>query len=339
MTLARSGLRETQIRPEELMAGQQAAQAADIDWLQERLDSYVVVPCPACGSTDRSATFSKWRFTYVTCSACETLYMSPRPTPSILDEFYANSRNYAYWNEHIFPASEESRRERIFQPRAARVAEFCKRYGTPTRTLLEVGAGFGTFGEEIRRLGLFERVIAVEPTPDLAKTCRLRGLEVIESPIEHVSLEPGSVDLVASFETIEHLFSPRDLIDRCATLLAPNGLLVLTCPNWKGFDLVVLRELSETVDNEHLNYFHPSSLSALVASCDLEVLETLTPGELDTELVRKHVLNGSLDLSGQPFLRQLLVDEWDAAGGRFQRFLAENRLSSHLWLVARKAPE
>ena len=159
---------------------------------------------------------------------------------------------------------------------------------------------------------------------------------MIESPIEHVELEPGSVDVVASFETIEHLFSPRELVERCAALLAPSGLLVLTCPNSKGFDLLVLRELSETVDNEHLNYFHPRSLAALVESCGLEVLETLTPGELDAELVRKHVLDGSLDVERQPFLRHVLVEEWDATGERFQRFLAEAGLSSHLWLVARK---
>jgi 2-polyprenyl-3-methyl-5-hydroxy-6-metoxy-1,4-benzoquinol methylase len=318
------------------MAGQREAHRADVEWLQARLEEYVRVACPACGADDPRPAFEKWSFTYATCEACETLYMNPRPTPAVLDEFYATSRNYAYWNEHVFPASEESRRLRIFAPRAARVGEFCKRYGTATRTLLEVGAGFGTFCDEVGRLGMFERVVAVEPTPGLAETCRARGLEVIESPIEHVALDAGSIDVVASFETIEHLFSPRDLIERCATLLAPNGLLVLTCPNWKGFDLLVLRELSETVDNEHLNYFTPSSLAQLVSSCGLDVLETLTPGALDAELVRKHVLDGSLNLSNQPFLGHVLVDAWESVGDRFQSFLADSGLSSHLWLVARK---
>jgi len=68
----------------------------------------------------------------------------------------------------------------------------------------------------------------------------------------------------------------------------------------------------------------------------MEVLEAETPGKLDAEIVRKRVLSGLIDLSAQPFLRRVLVDEWDRLGGVFQRFLAENSLSSHMWIVARK---
>lgn len=336
MTDAASVLREAEIRPDALREGQQVSHQADIQWLQERLADFVHVACPACAADAPVHAFEKWSFSYVRCGACETLYMSPRPSPATLDEFYARSENYAYWNAHIFPASEDVRREKIFRPRAAAVASFCERYGTQTRTLLEVGAGFGTFCEEIRGLGRFQRIIAVEPTPDLAASCRRRGLEVLEEPVERVNLPAGQVDVITSFETIEHLFSPESFVRRCADLLAPGGLLVLTCPNSKGFDIVVLGEQSTAVDNEHLNYFHPRSLAALVERCGLEVVDVLTPGKLDVELVRTQVVDGAFDLDGQPFLWQVLIEEWPAGADAFQSFLADNRLSSHLWLVARK---
>jgi hypothetical protein len=66
------------------------------------------------------------------------------------------------------------------------------------------------------------------------------------------------------------------------------------------------------------------------------VLEVLTPGELDAQLVRRKVLSGEYDVSGSPFLRRVLVDEWDRLSDPFQDFLAANLLSSHMWLVARK---
>ena len=332
-------LRESEIRPDHLMQGQAEALAADIRWLLQRKDDFVHVPCPACGSENAIKAFEKNELTYVICSDCGTLYTNPRPTPAILEMYYARSKNYWYWNKYIFPASEKARRGKIFRPRAERIADISKRHGIINGVLMEVGAGFGTFCEEVQRLGLFRRVIAVEPTPDLAETCRRRGLEVIEERIEKVRLERDTIDVVASFEVIEHLFSPRDFLLSCASILSTGGLLVITCPNVRGFDIVVLQALSNPVSVEHLNYFHPASLSRLLTECGFEVLEALTPGKLDAELVRKKALAGKLDLTTQPFLQQILIDEWERVGDAFQQFLADNQLSSHMWLVARKRGE
>ena len=331
-----TNLRENEIRPNHLIEGQAKAVAAGIRRLLQHKDDFVHVPCPACASQEAHKAFEKYELDYVVCLDCGTMYINPRPTPAILEMFYATSENYQYWNKYVFPASERARSERIFRPRAERIGDICRRNGIDNGVLLEVGAGFGTFCEEVRRLGIFRRVIAVEPIPDLAGTCRRKGLEVIEKPIEHVRFESDTVDVVASFEVIEHLFSPRDFLISCARVLSPGGLLVITCPNIKGFDLVVLQALSKTVDVEHLNYFHPVSLSHLVTQCGFETLEVLTPGKLDAELVRKKILTGELDVSLQPFLNQILVDEWERVGDSLQQFLADNMLSSHMWLVARK---
>ncbi len=332
-------LRETEIRPDHLMKDQADRFAADVARLLKHKKQFVKVPCPACGGTEARKAFEKYELDYLECQECATLYVSPRPTPEILEDFYAHSENYAYWNEFIFPASEEARRNRIFRPRAERLAEICQRHGLRKGgMLIEVGAGFGTFCEEIQKLGWFDRVVAVEPTPGLAETCRQKGLEVIEKPVEQIEMAPGSVDAIACFEVIEHLFSPREYLRSCALLLARGGLLIVTCPNIKGFDLTVLGETSTTVDVEHLNYFHPDSICRLARESGLEVLEVNTPGQLDAELVRKKVLAGEFSLENQAFLKQVLFDRWEDLAMPFQEFLAANRLSSHMWLVARKQP-
>lgn len=328
-------LKETEIRPDHLMDGQAERFANDIRRMLRRRDEFVTVTCPACGEAAAHPAFEKYELSYVTCDACETIYINPRPSLAVLDEYYSKSENYAYWNKHIFPASEGARREKIFRPRVSRVVDICQRFSVGNNALLEVGAGFGIFCEEMAKTGAFSRIIGVEPTPDLAETCRRRGIEIIEKPIEHVQLDT-TVDVVASFEVIEHLFSPRDFIVQCRKLLERDGLLVLTCPNGKGFDVEVMGATSDTVDVEHLNYFNPASLSGLVESCGFEVLEVSTPGKLDAELVRKKALAGQFDLSRMPFLRQVLLERWDELGGPFQTFLAENGLSSHMWLVAKR---
>lgn len=329
-------LREEEIRPNHLKKGQAERYAADVRRLLAHQSAFVEVPCPACGHGEVRTEFEKCGLIYVSCRNCGTLYVNPRPTPAILEEYYSTSENYAYWNKCIFPASETARREKIFRPRAERLLNLCREHGVPGGILLEVGAGFGTFCEEITRLAFFDKVIAVEPTPALAESCRHRGLTVIEKPIEHVQLDASSVDLIASFEVIEHLFAPRQFLESCCKTLKPQGILVLSCPNGQGFEVATLGPASDTVDTEHLNYFNPNSLSGLVNSVGLDVVEVLTPGQLDAELVRTKAKDGVYDISLQPFLRRVLLEDWERLGEVFQKFLADNLLSSHMWLVARK---
>jgi 2-polyprenyl-3-methyl-5-hydroxy-6-metoxy-1,4-benzoquinol methylase len=327
---------ENDIRPLDLVAGKKAAFEKDVAWFVSKRHLFEPSACPACGARSGKLRWTKFTLTYLACDSCGTIYMSPRPVQRELDAFYAQSEGYKYWTEVIFPASEDVRRERIFRPRFARILELCTRFGVAPTVLLEVGAGFGTFCQVAVQDGSFKRVIAVEPTPSLAAACRARGLEVIEAPIELVRLDTLQADVIASFEVLEHLLDPGTFVRRCGEALRPGGLIVLSCPNGRGFDVEVLGPVSDTVDIEHLNYFTPASLSMLVRKHGFEVLEVSTPGVLDADIVRNKVEAGEFDLSGQPFLERVLIEDWDTLGDTFQRYLQENKLSSHMWMVARK---
>jgi SAM-dependent methyltransferase len=329
-------LSEKELCPDALLAGQEAAFARDVERLKSRRAEFVEIPCPACRRSDCPPVFEKFSFMYRSCPDCRTLFMSPRPSPEIMADYYRDSENYRYWAEHIFPASEAARREKLHRPWLERVLGYCARFGVQTGTLLEVGPGFGTFAELAKASGNFERVVAVEPTPELAAACRARGLETIERRIEDVGHALAQVDVAVAFEVVEHLFDPSRVLRAMAGRLAPGGLLVLSCPNGLGFDIAVLGAAALAVDAEHVNLFNPESLARLADDCGFEVLEVITPGRLDAEFVREAAREGRLDLSAQPFLRRILLDEWDRLGAPFQRFLSEYGLSSHMWMAARR---
>lgn len=328
-------MQEKSIRPDCLMRRNAELHAEAVRRLLERRDEFIEVPCPACESLTYKALFEKLAFVFVVCTKCETVFINPRPSFEMLREFYMTSEHMKHWNDEIFPATEDSRRSQIFAPRAKIVVDLCKRYNSETEVLFDVGAGFGTFCEEANKLAVFDKIIAIEPSHALAETCRRKGLDVIEKSIEEVDM--GKADVITSFELLEHLYWPKDFLLACRKTLRKGGLFILTTPNIKGFDLAVLGRSSDNIGGPcHLNYFHSHSLTKLLERSGFKVLETATPGRLDAELVRKKILSGEVDVSGYPFLKQVLIDEWESAGENFQRFLAENSLSSHLWMVARK---
>ena len=327
-------LSEHELCPDDMIAGQEAAFKRDVERLHHRREEFVLVNCPACGEDRPTPAFDKYGFSFSRCPNCETVYMSPRPSESVMADYYSNSENYAYWAKHIFPASELVRREKIHKPWLARVLNLVQRYEAGTERLVEVGPGFGTFCSVAIEAKAFGEVIAVEPTPQLAQACRERGVTVVQKRIEDAAADLAPADVMVAFEVIEHLFEPARFLAQARHLIRPNGLLVLSCPNGMGFDIAELGPQSLAVDAEHVNLFNPESLSRLVESIGFETLEVTTPGRLDAELVRDAVLAGQHSLSS-PFLRRILLDEWDSMGWAFQQFLAQNRLSAHMWLVAR----
>lgn len=326
---------ENDIRPREYQPGLKRAREEDIVYLNSKKDDFVRVLCPACKSGNSHFVFEKYGFDFVSCTECNTVYMNPRAPQHILSSFYASSKMYDYWNTYIFPSSEKVRRDNIIRPRVARIISICERFNVPTQCLMEVGAGFGTFCQEVMDTKKFKKVIAVEPSSSLAESCRARGIEVIESAIEDVREADVRPNVIVSFEVIEHLFDPEFFLESCHRLLAPNSIIAVTCPNLKGFDMATLGLASDSIDAEHINLFNPKALRILFERSGFTVLECFTPGEIDVDIVRNKILTNEYDVSNQPFLRTLLLEREKELGQKFQVFLQENNLSSHMWIVAR----
>lgn len=89
----------------------------------------------------------------------------------------------------------------------------------------------------------------------------VENLEFARASCDRLPLGPASVDVAVSFETIEHIAEQDAFLDELARVLAPGGVLVLSCPN--------KREYSD--ERAHVNEFHVKELyrdelAALVAA-------------------------------------------------------------------------
>jgi 2-polyprenyl-3-methyl-5-hydroxy-6-metoxy-1,4-benzoquinol methylase len=336
--MGRAAVTENEIRPDHFQREMADCSRYDLEWLLSHRREFCDCPCPACNGSSRKPMFEKDGFGYHACTDCRTGYISPRPHPALLKEFYAASRVYRLFIERIFPASLEVRREEFFRPRVTRVVEACSAAGIGHPDILEVGSAFGIFCEEAQKSGFFNGVIGIEPNRLLAERCRSRGIRVIEKMVEDVlAQEIGSVDVICAFEVIEHLFDPCAFLNRCRGFLRPNGILYLSCPNGFGFDLRMLGSQSDTYNFEHLNYFNIASLRRLFEQSGFQVIGLRTPGKLDVDLVRRAALSGKIDLTHAWFLKAVLVDGSEGLRSAFQEFLAANFFSGHMEAVARAA--
>lgn len=259
--------------------------------------------------------------------------MNPRPTPDILSDFYLKSENYKYFNDYIFPASLETRRNKIFIPRVERVIELCKYSNIETDKLLEIGAGFGIFCEEMVKKNVFNEIVGIEASDSLAETCTKKGFRIYNGLLEQLEINE-TFDCIVAFEVLEHIFNPQKFLEISSKLLKANGILMLTFPNYNGFDIGILGTISDSIDHEHQNYFNEKSVSILLEKTGFVLSSVSTPGELDLDLVRKKILEKSFVPNS--FINDICINRDDKLREKFQIFLQENNMSSNMMIIAHK---
>jgi SAM-dependent methyltransferase len=331
-------MREQDIRPADLLEEYLRLSAEDAKTFFAARERFVHRACPGCGADAAVPAFSKNGFALVSCGDCATLYANPIPDDGAFTKFYRGSPSQRYWAEVFFPAVAEARRERIFRRRVQQLKDMLAPAADACETVIDVGAGAGIFLEECRALGLGKRHVAIEPSVELAATCRGKGFETAEGMVEDVITEgtlAGSADLVTCFEVIEHVASPARLLADLAALCRPGGTILATGLCGTGFDILVLGARANAVSPpHHINFLSREGAMALMRRCGLKDAVFRTPGQLDVDIVTNTLERDGMVLD-DPFLRHLMGAD-EVVKSAFQSFLAENGLSSHMWLIARK---
>ena len=248
------------------------------------------VPCPGCGGSGDEA-FVKHTFRYCLCGTCDTLYANPRPSAAALGRLYTDSASVRFWSTDFYRRTENARRELMFKPRAELARETARKAlgGQDVATVVDIGAGYGVFCEEIRNLLPGAQICAVEPAPGLAAACRGKGLYTVPRFLEDLQadeLPQATPRLFTSFELFEHLHTPADFLRTLKRLMAPGDVLMLTTLSGTGLDIQVLwSEARAVFPPHHLNFLNPAILSTLAAGCGFDNIRVTTPGKLDVDIL------------------------------------------------------
>ncbi len=103
------------------------------------------------------------------------------------------------------------------------------------RRVADVACGTGYGSQHLRQAGEATSVIGIDLCPEAIAYAVARhggpGIEFRSAAGERTGLPSASVDVVVSFETIEHVDDDQALLQEFARLLVPGGLLVCSTPN------------------------------------------------------------------------------------------------------------
>lgn len=297
-------------------------------------NSFIETNCPACGSSDFFFEFEKLSFKYVSCKKCSTLFVNPRPPFEVLKEFYSNSPSTNFWVNEFFKPVAEMRRKKMFKPRAKYISKVIDK--NKSLVIGDIGAGFGLFLEELRKMLPDNRYIAIEPSGEMADICIGKELETKCMCLEDIDDLERGFDLLTTFELSEHLFEPVSFFKKTYSLLKPEGCLCLTTLNGKGFDIMLLWEKSKSVaPPHHLNFFNPTSIRLLLERIGFEIIEISTPGMLDWDIVEGMIKNEGIKQG--KFWDLLAKEGSEMCKKELQNWIAKNNLSSHMRILAKKS--
>jgi len=294
-------------------------------------------PCPGCRSTASRVVFEKSGMAYLECDHCRSVYVSPRPLEEALVDFYRNSRSARFWREQILPETKETRRDKVFRPRAQWVLNVLDRYRPGARLGIVVGYHNALLVEELTRQEshLFHMIV----------TNAIADIEFRGSELTNVTIRPTPASALPSLGPAD-IFLAFDIVDRCADVealvaaaqatLAPGGLLLASTISISGFDLQVLWDRSESIyPPERLNLLSTEGLIALFERHGFETLEFSTPGVLDVEAVQR-VIHKQPEAPWPRFIRYVVEKRDEDAMNGLQEYLQKYRLSSFARMVLRK---
>lgn len=118
------------------------------------------------------------------------------------------------------------------------------------KQVLDIACGEGYGTASLSKAGVAS-VVGVDVSQLACEHARAKyGIAALVGNADNIPLADNSVDVVTSFETIEHLSAPDQFLRECFRVLKPKGLLIISTPDKEVYS-----------KNGHHNHYHCSEMT------------------------------------------------------------------------------
>lgn len=145
----------------------------------------------------------------------------------------------------------------------------------PDPLVVEIGSNDGTLLRHFADAGI--RHIGFEPSASVAAAASAQSVNTLcrffdADMARHVVAEHGPAHAVIAANALSHVADLHSVVAGIRTLLAPAGVAVIEDPYWAD---VVEQTAFDQIYDEHASYFTLTSVQALFAQHDLEVIDVV----------------------------------------------------------------
>lgn len=303
----------------------------DIAYFFDKKASLLNVECPGCGSSEISKQYTRMGMDFKICSQCSSHYVSPRPTPEMLENFYRDSLACNYWRKETLGLP-ESKIYYIYGPRVNWILELVDELLPNPGLFLDVETKYPYLLKHLQEQRIFNSILTFRPQIYELNKLLPEGVVIKDN----FSSYTGAISIIAAFETLERMFDPRQFFVLANKCCQKGGLLLITTATCSGFEYQILGENAPNINPiNRINLLSIEGLTKCIELAGFEIIELSTPGRLDVEIVR-HAFKESEDSQASGFWKYIFEFRDEQMWQNLQNFLQVNRLSSHARIAARK---
>ncbi|HWK44683.1 MAG TPA: methyltransferase domain-containing protein [Stellaceae bacterium] len=226
-----------------------------------------------CGSD----SFQPFNDDYRICERCGTLLCRFKPSEGDLGgsddgDLYSKEYWLAHQTEGLHQPTVVERARSDLSERCLYWLRTLLKYKQPPARVLEIGCAHGGFVATMKAAGFDAEGVELSPwVIDFAK--RTFDINVLQGPLDTSSVAPGSLDVIALFDVLEHLTDPSVAINEYRQLLKPDGILLIQTPCWRPnqtYEEMLSNKapfLHQLMPLEHLFLFTEASVVEFLTGC------------------------------------------------------------------------
>ncbi len=242
------------------------------------LNMLTIEKCLVCGSNQfepflvcKDHTVSKDNFNIVSCKMCGFKYTNPRPTDSVLGDYYKAEEYVSHTNtkKGIVNKLYHIVRNHTLNKKIRLVSSYVSR-----GTILDYGCGTGMFLAACKEAGW--NTIGMEPDDSARKIASDQDLSVYSNK-ENVTtfIKDRQVDAITLWHVLEHVIDMPETLAFFKAKLKKDGVLIIAVPNHVSYDAQYYKEFWAAYDvPRHLHHFELTSMKSLLENNGFKLVET-----------------------------------------------------------------
>jgi SAM-dependent methyltransferase len=209
------------------------------------------------------------------------MYVEKLPTPEALAEIYTSDTYYELPDDSMKRIVDENKRR-------LKLIQNIK----PKGKFLDIGCAHGLLLDQAQQEGY--ETFGVEPTLKNAEEARGKDHDVFNGWLNDFVIKCGDkrFEVITCLDVIEHIDEPKLFLAMAVSLLADDGVIVVSTPNYSGLIAKLLGSRDPYMTPpEHITFFTVNGIQRLAARCGLEVhlfqcFGSLVTAEMDRSIKR-----------------------------------------------------